>query len=94
METWRILNFIGETIIHILVWYKISSAKFWILVSNQNHFHLVFWNAYVLFTNLKEGRGKLWAGQTSVVSLDCSLVIPFELMSSENLGFELPMGSE
>ena len=47
-----------------------------------------------LHTNLKEGSGKLCAGQTSVVSLDSCLVIPFEFISSENLGFALPIGSE
>ena len=44
-------------------------------------------------TDLKDGRGKLCAGQTRVVSLDCSLVIPFEFMSSENFGLALPIGS-
>ena len=47
----------------------------------------------ILYTNLKEGSGKLCAGQTSVVSLDSCLVIPFEFISSENLGFALPIGS-
>ena len=88
METCTILNFIGETIIHILVWYIITSDN------DRNISTFYFETVIFLFTNLKEGKGKLWAGQTSVVSLDCSLVIPFELMSSENLGFELPIGSE
>ena len=44
-------------------------------------------------TDLKDGRGKLCAGQTRVVSLDSSLVIPFEFISSENLGLALPIGS-
>ena len=47
-----------------------------------------------LDTNLKEGSGKLCAGQTRVVSLDSCLVIPLEFMSSENLGFAPPIGSE
>ena len=44
-------------------------------------------------TDLKDGRGKLCAGQTRVVSLDSSLVIPFEFISSENFGLALPIGS-
>ena len=47
-----------------------------------------------LGTHLKEGSGKLCAGQTRVVSFNSCLVIPFELISSENFGFALPIGSE
>ena len=45
-------------------------------------------------TNLKDGKGKACAGQTSVTAFDSCLVIPLELISSENLGLALPIGSE
>ena len=45
-------------------------------------------------TNLKDGNGELCAGQTRVTAFSSCLVIPFELISSENFGFALPIGSE
>ena len=47
-----------------------------------------------MITHLKDGKGKLCAGQTSVTAFDFFMVIPFKLMSSENFGFALPIGSE
>ena len=44
-------------------------------------------------TNLKEGSGKLCAGQTRVTVFDSFLVNPFKLISSENFGLALPIGS-
>ena len=45
-------------------------------------------------THLNDGKGKLCAGQTSVTPFNSFLVIPFKLMSSENFGFALPIGSD
>ena len=47
-----------------------------------------------MITQLNDGKGKLCPGQTSVTAFDSFLIIPFKLMSSENFGFALPIGSE
>ncbi len=48
----------------------------------------------IQFTNLNAGMGEPWAGQTKVTADPSTLLMLFELTSSENLGLVLPMGSK
>ena len=66
--------------------YNIQNNKYCWIVYTTAH-------SYLYSTNLKEGNGKLWAGQTKVTALDSILINPFRLISSENLGLALPIGS-
>ena len=45
-------------------------------------------------TDLNDGIGNAWAGQTSATGFPSNLAIPLLFRSSENLGLALPIGSE